>query len=286
MLCKHNTLIFGITCAYSIISKIWIKCSQFCKQFSWLISLYKAAEGAHTLFLVCHTQKNDKLHVHTRVHARACGWHGPVHICAHVVGSDCRGWSAQLQWLCLHLSCRPIGADVFSKRAGNEPRMAMVHILQGTLSGLVQPGPIRLRHPCVPWACSMSSQSAFSRWILPKRKPAGAFRPWSWMQTKAQLLGVIWRPCQQHGLDPEKVTSTRGVLETSTYLPELIFRCIRNQMDNINSGNCILLEWHVRSLHTFLNFLFSLCKFCRKCFTMEVHWEKKCWSHLRTGQTS
>lgn len=87
MLCKHKTLIFSITCAYSIITKIRIKCSQLCKQFSWLISLYKAAEGAHTLFLVCHTQKNDKLHVHTHVHARVCGWHGPTHVCAQAASS-------------------------------------------------------------------------------------------------------------------------------------------------------------------------------------------------------
>lgn len=209
-----------------------------------------------------------------------------THVCEHARAGDTAprtrvntqaalGRAAQPQWLCLHLSHRPIGADVFSKRAGTEPHMAMAQVLQGSLSGLVQPGPTKLRHPCLPWVCSVSSQSALSRWILPKRKPAGTFWPWSWTQAKAQLVGVIWRPCQQHALDPEKVTSTRVVLEASRYLPELIFRCVRNQIDGINLGNCSLLEWHVRSLHAFLNFLLNSCKFCRKCFTMEVHWKRK-----------
>lgn len=52
------------------------------------------------------------------------------------------GRAAQLLWLCLHLSRRPIGADVFSERAGSEHCMAMACVPQGTLSGPVQPGPI------------------------------------------------------------------------------------------------------------------------------------------------
>lgn len=160
----------------------------------------------------------------------ACAGDTAAHTYVHM--QPALGRAAQLQWLCLHLSHRPIGADVFSKRAGTEPCMATAHVLQGTLSGLVQPGPIKLRHP---WPCSVSSQSASSRWILPKRKTAGAFWPWFWMQAKAQLVGVIWRHRQQHSLDPEKVTSTRAMLETSRYLPELIFKCVRNQMDDINA---------------------------------------------------
>lgn len=128
-------------------------------------------------------------------------------------------------------------------------------------------------HPCVPWACSVRSQSAFSRWILPKRKPAGVFWPWFWTQIKAELVGVGGILNGMH-LIQRKVTSTTAVLETSRHLPQLIFRCVRNRMDDINLGNCILLEWHVRCLHALLNFLLNLCNFCRQCFMLEVHWQR------------
>lgn len=201
MLCKQSThFFFSITCAHSIISKIWIKCSQLCKKFSWLISLYKAAEGAHTLFLVCHTQKKDKLRVHTHVHARACRWHGPAHVCAQAAspGTSCtatvavpalvthtnRSRCAQQkswEWALHGHGTRPSGCSYWTSEAWSH----------------------QLRHPCVPWVCSGSSQSAFSRWTLPKRKPAGAFWLCSGTQTKAQLVGVIWRQTQSESPAPE-----------------------------------------------------------------------------------
>lgn len=205
--------------------------------------------------------------MHTHVHARARGWHGPTHVCAHAVSSG--------------MSCTATLSEPALATQTNRSRCVLQKCWEWVLHGH---GTCPSGHSfwtSAAWShqvekptCalgSVSSWSAFSRWIFPKRKPVGAFCPWSWMETKAQCVGVILRHCQQCTLDPEKVTGTRTVLETSRYLPELIFRCVQNQMDYINLGNCILLEWHVRCLHAFLNFLLNLYNFCKKDFTMEVH---------------
>ncbi|CAN8184176.1 unnamed protein product [Coccothraustes coccothraustes] len=125
------------------------------------------------------------------------------------------GRAAQLQRLCLHLSHRPIGADVFSKRAGTEPCMAMAHVLQGSLSGLQQPGPIKLTPMCALGTFSELPECFFQMDVTQEEA--------SWCiltlildTNQSSAGGGDLEALSTASIDPEKVTSTRAVLETSS----------------------------------------------------------------------